>query len=105
MNMLKVTGNNDMQKVFLKGDKANPEPAEFYINFPGGSIGVARCSDGSYWVHINAEENKEDYSERIISDIVAARIDCKDLHANEMQIGDLARNDCYHIAVKIRKPI
>ena len=104
MKMLKVTGNNETQKIFLKGNKMHPEPAEVYINFPGGSIGVSRCSDGAYWAHINAEEHDDDFN-KVTTDIVAARIDSKQVHASEMNIGDLARKDCYHIAVKIRQKV
>ena len=36
----------------LHGDKSNPESAEHIIEFPGGAIEIARCTDGTYWAHI-----------------------------------------------------
>lgn len=102
MKMLQATGNNTMQHIYLCGDKAQPEPGEFYIHFPGGQIGVSRCSDGTYWAHFALEDEKEDGEGRIKkSKIIDARIDCKDLHAGEMNIGDMARADCDHVAIKI----
>lgn len=103
MKMLQATGNNTMQHIFIKGNVAEPEPGEFYIHFPGGQIGVSRCSDGSYWAHLNLEDEKEDGSGREKkSNIIDTRIDCKGLHAGEMSIGDMARPDCYHVAIKIQ---
>ena len=103
MEMLTATGNNTMQHIYIKGDKTEPEPQEFYIHFPGGQIGVSRCTDGTYWAHLSLEDEKEDGSGRIKkSNIIDARIDCKDLHINEMDIGDMKRPDCYHIAIKIK---
>ena len=103
MRMLKVTGNNTMQHIYIKGDPEEPEPGEFYIHFPGGQIGVSRCSDGTYWAHLNLEDEKEDGSGRKKkSNIIEARIDCKEKGVNEQIVGDMARPDCYHIAIKIK---
>ena len=102
MKMLQATGNNTAQHIYLCGDKAQPEPQEFYIHFPGGQIGVSRCSNGTYWAHLNLEDEKEDGSGRIKkSKVIDARIDCKDWHIDKMNIGDIARPDCYHVAIKI----
>lgn len=103
MKMLEVTGNNTMQHIYVKGDKVKPEPAEFYIHFPGGQIGVSRCTDNTYWAHFLLEDEKEDGSGREKkSNIIDARIDCTSLHSAESNIGDMTRPDCYHIAVKIK---
>ena len=103
MKMLKAIGNNTMQHIYIKGNPEEPEPGEFYIHFPGGQIGISRCTDGSYWAHLNLEDEKPDGSGREKkSNIVMARVDCKDLHTSEASIGDMARPDCYHIAIKIK---
>lgn len=103
MKMLEATGNNTMQHIYIKGNKTTPEPGEFYIHFPGGQIGVSRCSDDAYWAHLNLEDEQQDGEGRIKkSHIIDARIDCKKLHAGEMDIGDMTRPDCYHIAIKIK---
>ena len=59
MKMLKVVGTNTCQRIYMRGDKhTESEPEEFYLHFPGGTIGVTRCSNGDYWAHINVFENK-----------------------------------------------
>lgn len=96
MKLFKATGNNTTQRIYLKGDKqAEQEPEEFYIHFPGGSIGVCRCDDGSYWAHLCRKGKAVGFDD--------ARVDCRELHTGEMNIGDLARPDCYHVAVKVCK--
>ena len=103
MKMLKATGNNTMQHIYIKGDPAEPEPGEFYIHFPGGQLGVTRCTDNSYWAHFVLEDEKSDGSGREKkSDIIDARIDCEGLHTSQANIGDMTRPDCYHIAIKIK---
>lgn len=104
MKRLKVTGNNTCQRIYVRGDKhAEAEPEEFYIHFPGGTIGYARCSDNTYWAHLCLEDNKKDFSDREFkSHVIDARVDCKELHAGEMNTGDMSRSDCYHIAVKVK---
>jgi len=44
-----------MKPVVIKvlGDINNPEPQHHRIEFPGGSICVDRCDDGTYWAHIS----------------------------------------------------
>lgn len=39
--------------IHLYGDKTKAiEPAQHIITFPGGSVEVSRCEDGTYWAHI-----------------------------------------------------
>lgn len=52
MARAKVTHSTDAVQVTFNGDKRNPEPSTGVIKFPGGHVEVARCSDGSYWVHL-----------------------------------------------------
>lgn len=103
MKMLKVTGNNTCQRLYMRGDKhRETEPEEFYLHFPGGTLGITRCSNGDYWAHINVFDDKIDFSKREMKAMVSdARIDCHSIPVTEMNIGDLIQPDCYHIAVKL----
>ena len=103
MRLLKATGNNTTQRIYLRGDKRHPEPEEVYIHVPGGSIGACRCSDGSYWVHIALEETDENGAPQKVSGFLDARVDCRNLHASEMDIGHMNRPDAYHVAVRFKK--
>lgn len=51
------------QKIEIFGDaNIQLESAEQIIEFPGGSISIARCNDGSYWAHIAVNhENNPNY--------------------------------------------
>lgn len=104
MKMLQAVGNNATQRLYIRGDKhQEAEPKEFYAHFPGGTIGITRCSNGDYWAHIDVMDDKDDFSTREAKAVISeARIDCHDKPATEMNVGDLARPDCYHIAVKLR---
>lgn len=46
--------SDDALTIIVQGDKRNPEPSHLIIKLPGGTVEVARCSDGSYWVHTHA---------------------------------------------------
>ena len=106
MKMLEVTGNNSHQKLYLRGELEHPEPAEVTLFFPGGHIGVARCSDGKYWAHIQI--NDADFlANSIDCDFVEgryseARIDCRNRPISEMDLGDLKRDDVNHFAIKVQ---
>lgn len=39
----------------LHGDPKRPEQDQIGIKFPGGEVFVTRCTDGTYWAHIEAE--------------------------------------------------
>jgi len=104
MEMLRVTGNNTAQHIYLFGDKKKQiEPGEFTLHFPGGHIIVSRCSDGTYWAHTSIEADKTRAKPRdmIRGEFLEGRIDCTDVAPNKMDIGDLDRDDCYHIALHI----
>lgn len=53
MARAKVTHSTDAVQITFNGDKRNPEPSTAVIQFPGGHVEVSRCSDGTYWAHIN----------------------------------------------------
>ena len=104
MDILKVKGNNTAQHIYLFGDKnKQPEPAEFTVHFPGGHIIVSRCSDGTYWAHtsIEADKVRAKPSDMIRGKFIEGRIDCTGVAPNKMDIGDLSRDDCHHVALRI----
>ena len=103
MKMLRAKGNNTAQHIYLQGDKTKrAEPAEFSVHFPGGLICVSRCSDGTYWAHFSIKADKvraDPYTQR--GKFIEGRIDCTGVPPNKMNVGDLARDDCFHIALLI----
>lgn len=66
MARAKIVHSEDAVTVIFEGNKASPEPTTGIIKFPGGHVEVARCSDGSYWVHTSIDS---------IADIEQSRID------------------------------
>lgn len=101
----KIVKSDDATTLLIAGDIRNPEPSAAIIKFPGGYVEVSRCSDNSYWVHIqrNLENNPEvDITEGAIAD---SRID----YTPEVwsQYGNIpnipAHADIQHIAVRIKK--
>ena len=74
----KVVNSEDALTVLIEGDRRNPEPSTVVVKFPGGHIEVARCSDDTYWAHIQAVD---------CSNIVAGRIDYR--HGASRSVTDL----------------
>ena len=103
MELLQAKGTNNAQNIYLYGDKKKQmEPAEFVVHFPGGMIMVSRCSDGTYWAHTSIEADKTRAEpHNIRGKFLEGRIDCTDVPPNEMDIGDLSRDDCHHVALHI----
>lgn len=64
--MKNIVHSGDACTMIFKGNKANPEPSLGVIKFPGGYVEVSRCSDGSYYAHLAAEDS---------INIIASRID------------------------------
>lgn len=89
--------NNTVKRISF-----NPKGSidELYIDFPGGSVSVARTSDGACWAHI-ARDRAENVGERNCGVITGTRIDCEGLDSKSVDKGDIERNDLYHVAVKI----
>jgi hypothetical protein len=61
----KVVHSDDAVLIEFKGNKSNPEPSTAVIRFPGGEVEVARCSDGTYWVHTFAVSEKNIVGSRV----------------------------------------
>ena len=53
--------------VRFDGDPRRLEPSTAVIKFPGGHVEVSRCSDGTYWAHVelvaaaNVVDSRIDY--------------------------------------------
>jgi len=69
MARAKVVHSTDGVCVVFDGDKRNPEPSMGVIQFPGGHVEVSRCSDGSYFAHIEVVD---------AANVVASRLDFQD---------------------------
>jgi hypothetical protein len=57
-----MPGKFTAKTLHLYGDKTKAvEPAQHIITFPGGSVEVSRCEDGTYWAHIarNRADNQQ----------------------------------------------
>jgi hypothetical protein len=54
-----VIHSDDAVQISFYGNPRKPEPSTAVIKFPGGHVEVARCSDGTYWAHVEvvAPEN------------------------------------------------
>lgn len=94
MAKAKVTHSDDAVQVTFKGDRRNPEPSTGIIKFPGGHIEVARCSDGTYWAHVNVVDG---------ANIVSGRID---RHGRIQAVADLEDvGSVNHIAIRIANTV
>ncbi|MBA1305899.1 hypothetical protein [Stutzerimonas stutzeri] len=68
MARAKVTHSSDAVQITFKGDPRNPEPSTAVIRFPGGHLELSRCTDGSYWAHLevvspeNVVDSRVDYT-------------------------------------------
>ena len=105
MKRLKVTDfGSTVQGVTLKGDRRNPEPESFRVQFPGGDVDVVRTTDDEYWVHVRVNRPGNTLDEEApLGRIVDARLDITDRHASETKVGDFENPNLYHLAVRIGK--
>lgn len=44
--------SEDALTIMISGDVRNPEPSTLVIKFPGGHVEISRCSDNTYWAHL-----------------------------------------------------
>jgi hypothetical protein len=104
MKRLKVTDFGDtVQGVKLKGDRRNPEPESFRVQFPGGDVDVVRTTDDEYWVHVRVNRPDHAIEDEPLGRIVDARLDLLNKHASETKVGDFNNPNLYHLAVRIAK--
>jgi hypothetical protein len=106
MQLPKVTwaDGDDVATVTLRGDKQRqPEPTHFRVVLPFGDVDIARCEDGSYWVHVlrNTEQDVREEKRARAGQILDGRVDLKGRHASECSAGDLGHPDAYHVAVRL----
>lgn len=98
MARAKVTHSDDAVQITFNGDKRNPEPTTAVIKFPGGHVEVSRCSDGSYYAHIEVVDK---------ANVIASRLDFQDAADHgitsipDIPHGDLVR----HIAIKVANTV
>ena len=57
MKAFRQTRSSDALCVHIDGDKRRPEPSTLVVQLPGGHVEVSRCSDGTYWVHVEVVDN------------------------------------------------
>lgn len=98
MARAKVTHSEDAVQITFNGDKRNPEPSTGVIQFPGGHIEVSRCSDGSYWAHVEVVDP---------TNIVGSRIDYS--HGAQMELREIPEvpraTEIKHIAIRISNAV
>ena len=91
MARARVVHSGDAVLVEFKGDKRNPEPSTGVIRFLGGHVEVSRCSDGTYWAHINVVDG---------ANIVGGRVDRS---GQKQAVSDLENSEqVNHIAIRVR---
>lgn len=78
MARAKVIHSEDSVQINFFGNPQNPEPHAGVIKFPGGHVEVGRCSDGTYWAHIEVVDT---------ANIVGGRVDY--MHGGSRAVGDL----------------
>lgn len=98
MAKAKVVHSDDGVMIEFKGDRNNPEPTCGIIKFPGGHVEVSRCSDGSYYAHIDVVDPRN---------IVASRMDYAT--APSLDIANIPgvpnADQIKHIAVRISNTV
>jgi hypothetical protein len=53
----KQTRSSDALCIHIAGNKKQAEPTTLVIDLPGGHVEVSRCSDNTYWVHVEVVNN------------------------------------------------
>ncbi len=87
----------------LFGDpNIRPEKPYTIICFPGGDVEIARCDDGTYWVHVAVRRDEiTGQNARIVN----ARIDASSQRycdeANTAMRSEIEQGDINHIAFRI----
>lgn len=98
MARAEVVHSEDGVCVVFNGNPKRPEPSLGVIKFPGGHVEVSRCSDGTYWCHLEAFDSRN---------IVDSRIDY--MHAASQSVTDLpeakhVKKLALRIAATVRPP-
>jgi hypothetical protein len=89
--------------IHLKGDKTKAvEPAQHIITFPGGSVEVSRCDDGTYWAHI-ARNRADQHPPDDVGTFLDGRMD-SDAPSVTRPI-PITDEGVYHVAIRIGKAV
>lgn len=83
MARAQITHSDDAVQITFNGDRRHPEPSTAVIQFPGGHVEVSRCSDGTYWAHVQVIDG---------ANVIGSRID----RANAYALGAPAVEDMPH---------
>lgn len=103
--MAKTNGHLKLEKfgsgysgLRLHGDPKRPEQDQIGIKFPGGEVFVTRCTDGTYWAHIEAERQWDidlpEYGETIGELVEERRDTTHEVYGAKF----------YHFAAKFKRP-
>ena len=89
--------------IHLYGDKSRAiEPAQHIIIFPGGSVEVSRCEDGTYWAHI-ARNREDQHPPDKVGVFLSGRMDSDGPDATRpVPIDDTG---VYHVAIRIGQKV
>lgn len=90
--------------VRLEGNPRKPEPDEFRVAFPGGDVSIARCTDGTYWVHVRVDHEQAGMfvpGEDTPARITEARLDIYGKNTSEVDTGDFSDDNLYHVAFRV----
>lgn len=89
--------------VELEGNPSRPEPIHFRLCLPGADIDVVRADDGTYWIHVHVAREDDGWAphEDGTARFIAARLDCLGKASSEAVLGDFARADLYHVALRV----
>lgn len=103
MAKAKVVHSEDAVTVVFKGNPKNPEPSSGIIIFPGGHVEVSRSSDGTYWAHIQIQE-ESDATGNPAGEVVSSRVDYHHPYGNKNGIPKVPDHEhIQHIAVRVSK--
>lgn len=81
--------------VRFNGDPRRPEPSTAVIKFPGGHVEVSRCSDGTYWAHVDVVAS---------ANVVDSRIDYE--HGAEQSVRDMPDPELVRkLAIRVRNTV
>ena len=101
MAKAKVIHSDDAVLIKLHGKKTSPEPSTAVIRFPGGHVEVSRCSDGTYYAHIQVADP---------ANVIQSRLDFKDgseigiRSVQEIPNGSRVEKVAIKIAAKVNHP-
>lgn len=99
MARAEVVHSDDAVCVIFNGNPRRPEPSTAVIKFPGGHVEVSRCSDGTYWAHVQVTQ-PDDTEDRPAGAIVSSRIDYR--YGMGSDIPPMPADDrIQHVAVRI----